>query len=979
MNLLSVFPVSLPSPRRRALPSGGNWIAAFTALLATLLLAACSGGGGGGGGGSSTPVVGTPPIIVAQPQSVRVADGQPASFSVTVASGSTVSYQWSRGGVAIAGATAATYTLAAAQLGDDGATFTVVASNATGTVQSAAATLNVTAVAPSLVNDAPRTVSVVEGQPATFSVTARGSAPLSFQWRRNGAAVPGATSASYTLASTVAADNGAVFDVVVTNPAGSITSAPVTLAVTPIVQAPSIATQPASQTVPAGSPVTFSVVAAGTSPFTYQWFRNGVAIAGAQSSSYTLSTTSLADSGATFTVLVANAAGSVPSAAATLTVTSQSSIASVAGNFGGPGTIDGAGTGARFASPAGVALDNGGNLYVADATMVRRVDASGVVTTFAGSPTATGSADGAGSAALFGVVASVAVDPAGNVFVADSRNQTIRKITPAGVVTTFAGTTGVAGSADGTGTAAQFNLPAGIATDAAGNVYVADTGNQTIRRISPAGVVVTLAGSAGVTGAVDGTGAGASFSGPNGLVVDASGNVFVVEVGNSIVRRVTPTGVVTTFAGVAGAIGSADGVGTAARFNGPSGIAIDGAGNLYVGDGKNGTLRAITPAAVVTTIAGTPGAIGAADGTGAAASFSTYTTVAATAGGTLYVADRDNFEVRTVSTTRVVVTLAGAPQVAGSADGVGSAARFTQPYGVAVDAAGTLYVADPGTSTIRRIASGNNVTTLAGLAGSPGVADGVGPAARFGGVRGIAVGASGNLYVADFSNNTIRMVTPAGAVTTLAGNPLIAGAVDATGSAATFNGPSAVAVDAAGNVFVTDTINSTIRRVTPSGVVTTFAGIAGVRGAADGNGTAATFNLPSGIAIDASGTLYVADTGNATIRRISSSGVVTTVAGSAGRTGSADGAATVASFNGPVGIGVSPAGNLFVVDTNNRTLRKIDTAGNVTTVAGVPDGRRGVRLGTLPGSFSQPLHVAVDAAGNVFVTDANGVLTIATP
>lgn len=971
MSMIQSFPFSLVWNRLRA---GG----AFIALLGTALLVACSGGGGGGGSSPPTTVAAAP-IIVSQPQSVRVSDGQAASFSATAVSSTTLSYQWFRAGAAIAGANSATYTLSPAQLSDDGATFTVSISNASGTVQSSAATLNVSPAGPSIANNVPRTISVVVGQPATFTVAATGTAPLTFQWRRGGVPIAGANAATYTIPVTALSDNGSTFDVVVSNPVGTIASALITLNVTSQAQAPSITTQPQSQSIRAGNPVTFAVIAAGTSPFAYQWFRNGVAIPGAQSFSFTIAATTPADSGATFNVTVSNAAGSVSSSTATLTILPSSSLALVAGNIGGPGSIDGTGSAARFLSPTGVALDNGGNVYVADGTMVRRLTPAGAVTTFAGSPSTGGSTDGAGSAALFGIVAGVAVDPTGNVFVIDSRNHTVRRITPAGTVSTFAGTNGVPGSADGTGTAAAFNLASGIATDTAGNVYVADTGNQTIRKITPAGVVTTLAGSPGVVGSADGSGNAASFSSPTALVVDTASNVYVADLGNSTIRRITAAGVVTTLAGTAGARGSADGTGPAARFNSPTGIAVDAAGNVYVGDGQNRTIRRITPAGVVTTVAGTPLVNGSADGTGAAASFSGATGLASTPGGVLYVADRDNFEVRSISTTAVVTTVAGLPLIAGGADGTGSAATFTIPYGIAIDAAGTLFVSDPGNSTIRRVQSNGVVSTLAGTAGSPGTADGTGPAARFGSVRGTAVDAAGNVYVADYSSNTIRRISAAGVVVTLAGNPLVGGATDGPGSAATFNGPSAVAVDGAGNVFVADSVNSLIRRITPAGVVTTFAGTAGVVGARDGTGAAASFNQPTGITIDAAGNLYVAEGGNGTIRRISAAGIVTTIAGTAGVFGAADGPGPVASFNGPIGISIDRAGNLFVVDTGNRTLRRIDPTGNVSTVAGLANGRRGVRLGSSPGAFSQPLHVVSDGAGTVYVTDAAGILTIAAP
>ena len=222
------------------------------------------------------------------------------------------------------------------------------------------------------------------------------------------------------------------------------------------------------------------------------------------------------------------------------------------------------------------------------------VQAAAVVTTLAGTAAVTGSADGTGSAARFNYPTGVAVDSSGNVYVADLSNNTIRKVTPGGVVTTLAGTAAVTGSADGTGSAARFYYPSGVAVDSSGNVYVADQFNHTIRKVTPGGVVTTLAGTAGVDGSVDGTGSAASFKRPQGVAVDSSGNVYVADYYNHTIRKVTPSGVVTTLAGTAGDGRNLDGTGSAARFKYPYGVAVDSSGNVYVGDTSNHTIRKVT-------------------------------------------------------------------------------------------------------------------------------------------------------------------------------------------------------------------------------------------------------------------------------------------------------------------------------------------------------------------------------------------------
>ena len=324
------------------------------------------------------------------------------------------------------------------------------------------------------------------------------------------------------------------------------------------------------------------------------------------------------------------------------------------------------------------------------------------VTTLAGSTTP-GYVNGTGSDAEFFNPAGVAVDASGNIYVADSANNQIREITPAGVVTTFAGST-TAGSADGTGATATFDGPDGVAINASGDIYVADTNNNEIRMITPAGVVSTLAGST-TAGATDGTGATASFNHPVGVAVTPAGDIIVADTDNNEIRMVTPAGVVSTLAGSTTA-GSADGTGSAASFYHPTGVAVNASGDIYVADYGNNEIREVTPSGVVTTLAGSTTA-GHADGTGSAASFFGPLGVAVDDGaGTIYVADGLNNEIRAVTFAGVVTTLAGSP-VAGSANGTGSAASFHTPFGIAViPTSGILYVGDYANDEIRQITPG---------------------------------------------------------------------------------------------------------------------------------------------------------------------------------------------------------------------------------------------------------------------------------
>ncbi len=633
----------------------------------------------------------------------------------------------------------------------------------------------------------------------------------------------------------------------------------------------------------------------------------------------------------------------------------------LAGNGAPIDHTDGAGSNARLMNPTGVAVDASGNIFVADGGdhTIRKVTPDGNVSTFAGASGVAGSNDGAYNDARFLYPFAIAVDSAGSVYVTDIGNHDIRKLA-GGVVTTLAGTPGVAGRSDGTGTAALFNAPQGIAVAADGTVYVSDTDNSTLRKITPTGVVTTLAGNAGQTGSADGTGGGATFNYPTGLAVDSTGNIYVADFDNSVIRKVTPAGAVSTFVGSAQQTGNADGQGGAARFDHPMGVAVDGAGNIYVMDTSSQTIRLVSPAGVVSTRAGTTGMGGRADGAGAGARFFYASGIAATSAGTVYVADTGNHTIRVMNTSGGVGTLAGSTGQTGSADGTGSSALFAYPAGLALDGGGNVYVADHDNNVIRKIAPGGSVTTFAGAAGLAGSADGVGGAARFNDPTAVAVDGSGNVFVADAGNSTIRKITPGGSVTTFAGQAGAAGSGDGVGAAARFNAPQGVAADSVGNVYVADTNNNTVRKVTSNGTVTTLAGAAGQFGSGDGPGGSARFSAPIAVTVDNSGNVYVADFNNATIRKIAvSTGGVITLAGDAGQPGDIDGSGSLARFNQPYAVAADNNGNIYVTDTYNRVIRKVTASGGVATVTGSA------------ARFYYPQGIAVDSSGNLYVADGD--------
>jgi sugar lactone lactonase YvrE len=647
------------------------------------------------------------------------------------------------------------------------------------------------------------------------------------------------------------------------------------------------------------------------------------------------------------------------------------------------GFANGTLTAAQFRAPGSIAVDAIGNTYIADRdnNMIRKVTPAGVVTTFAGNTTP-GFTNGQGAAASFRTPTGVAIDAAGIVYVADSGNNVIRKIVPLangeGDVTTLAGpANGEAGFTDNApAAAAQFNGPVSVAVDASGtNVYVTDVLNVRIRKIA-AGFVSTLAGNGQTGNNPDSSsipGHVASFKAPAGIVVNNAGIVYLADKGNNRIRKITPAGVVSPAAGdLNGTAGNTDGSTTVAMFNAPAGIAIDASGTLYIADKDNNRIRTITltanGAGTVNTLAGTSS--GFLDGLPSVAQFKSPTGIAVDAVGNVFVADQGNNRVREIAFGVMVSTLAG-NGTAGTATGHGTAAQFYGPTAIALDAFGHAYVANYVRNDIRGI-------TLADTAVWLFVGDGTGtmPEINFPAVfslpSGVATDPSGNVYVAENHNNRIRKVTPSRLVWNYAGYAY--GFTDGPASSANFFAPFHIAFDASGNLYVADSYNNRIRKITPPAngpsIVSTLAGNGSI-GFSNGPGSTARFNNPTGIAVDAAGNVYVADKANHVIRKITVSAdgttVVSTLAGN-GTAGFKDGPGSTAMFNAPWGVAADASGNVYVADTYNNRIRKISPEGFVSTFAGDGTGAFRDGFGTMA-QFYWPAGIAIDASGALYVAD----------
>ncbi len=642
--------------------------------------------------------------------------------------------------------------------------------------------------------------------------------------------------------------------------------------------------------------------------------------------------------------------------------------------------------------PIGVAADGAGGFYVTSRLQNRvyRVAADGGLTCVAGSGTyGFGGDGGPATSARFAGPTGIAVDSAGNLFISDSGNNRIRKITPGGAVSTVAGD-GISGFGGdrGPATSAELNNPGGVAMDTAGNLYIADSGNHRIRKVTAAGVISTVAG-IGIPGfsGDGGPATSAQLNYPAGLAVDAAGSLFICDPWNNRIRRVTTEGAIDTVAGNGAAGFSGDGgQATSAPLNYPYTIAVDATGNLYIGEFNNRRVRKVTKEGVISTVAGNGGDGFSGDGGPAtSAQISMAGDVAVDAAGNLYIGDYGNNRVRKVTPGGVINTVAGNGTSGFSGDGgAATAAQLNRPYGIALDTAGSLYIADYYNDRVRKVLSGGIISTVAGngilgFSGDGGSAT----AAQLNTPSSVAADSSGNLYIADDYNSRIRKITVSGIISTVAGNGDWGFSGDGEQStAAQLNVPEGVAVDSTGNVYIADTGNNRIRKVTPgvstpfgsTSLITTVAGN-GTNGFGGDGGpaTAAQLSAPNWVAVDSARNLYIADSHNYRIRKVTPAGVISTVAGNGTKGFSGDGGpATSAQLGQPEGMAVDSAGNLYFADSSNNRIRKVTPAGVISTVAG--NGAAGFSGDgglALTAQLNGPTGVAVDSAGNLYIADSD--------
>jgi uncharacterized protein (TIGR03437 family) len=557
---------------------------------------------------------------------------------------------------------------------------------------------------------------------------------------------------------------------------------------------------------------------------------------------------------------------------------------------------------------------------------------SGIITTVAGAAFAFPTNVTIALNAPLGYVTGVAVDSQGNVYVADASNDRIFLVSLNGGIRIVAGngTTGFSGDG-GPATSAGLLGPFGVAVDASGNLFIADSGNNRVRKVSANGIITTVAGG-GNSGLGDGGPATAAVLNAIGVAVDVSGNLFLADAIDGRIRKVSPGGIITTVAGsgIAGFSGDGGPAGSAS-LNYPRGLAADASGNLFIADATNERIRKVSAGGVITTVAGNGDFGFSGDGGPAtSASLNQPQSIVVDASGSLFIADTYNNRIRKVSASGVMTTVAGSapgfPASGFSGDGgPATLASLSLPSGIAEDAAGNLFIADTNNNRIRKVSASGIITTVAGNGNAGSSGDGgLATSAWLSQPEGVAVDASGNLFIADSGSSRIRKVS-AGIITTVA----------------TAGQPVAVAVDASGNLFIVDTFYGRIQEVSTSGILTTVAG-GGTSGLGDGGpAISAELLFPYGVAVDASGNLFIADTGDMLIRKVSASGIITTAAGNGNNVFSGDGGpATSASLTRPGGVAVDASGNLFIADTLNNRIRKVLAVAPSPSVpsAGVTDG-----------------------------------------
>lgn len=639
-----------------------------------------------------------------------------------------------------------------------------------------------------------------------------------------------------------------------------------------------------------------------------------------------------------------------------------------------------------------VQKDQNGNVIFADTFnhVVSRLNPDGTLTVVAGNGLAGFSGEGgpAGSASLR-FPTDVVADTAGNLYIYDSLNYRIRRVAADGTISTYAGN-GTPGYSGDNGPAAQAQIqPYGkLAIDSSGNLYLTDGIDSVIRRVTPAGIISTYAGNGQTAAGPDNGNNGPANQASLGLVAgaiatDSAGNLYLAEDYTNQIRVISPDGIITTVAG-SGTLGYMDGPAASAQFDTPYGIALDAAGDVFVADTNNGVVRKITPSGVVSTVAGTP--VFGFSGDGGPALMATFRFpegVTVGSNGYLYIEDTGNFRIRAVSPSGTMTSVAGDGQFEPTSDGVPAAnASLSAPDFLSFDPSGRLLISDTGDYTVRRINSDGTVQTIAG-SGIQGVGQGYvlaygGPATQtlLGTPRQAVADAKGNIYISDDYAGVVYIVTPDGNLNIYAGQVFVYqyGGDNIPATSSSLVAPQGLALDSSGNLYISDPGDNRIRKVSPDGTITTFAGT-GTAGFSGDGGPAnqAALNYPQGIAFDSKGDLIIADRENNRLRMVTPDGIINTIAGTGTNASTGNGGpATSASLNHPFVVTADSTGDIFLIETGGATVREISSDGTISIIAGNGQlGFGGDGGPAVEASLGAADGLAVDSSGNLYISDFN--------
>jgi sugar lactone lactonase YvrE len=656
----------------------------------------------------------------------------------------------------------------------------------------------------------------------------------------------------------------------------------------------------------------------------------------------------------------------------TIIAPAQLKISAVAGGFDGNGSPA---TSAAFAGPGAVAVDSKGKLYIGEnlSCQIRRVNGNGVITRFAGKNTCGYSGDsGPASAAMFSEVTGMAFDHHGNLLVSDSFNLRVRKIDSNGTVTTFAGNGTFGNSGDGgPATAASIGDPNNVAIGSQNKIYFSDS-NSVVRMVDSAGIIHTVAGNgtSGFSGD-NGPATSAQFSSTQGVALDSHGNLYIADEFNNRVRKVDSTGTITTFAG--NGINDNSGSGgpaTSAGLSTPTGLVVRG-NTLYISTFSNLIWTVDLTTQIINIAAGNgnlvPGGFNGDGNTALSTRFLTPEGMAFDAAGNLIVADSGNNRIRMINPAQIVSTLAG-----GFIGDGGQATDASLNTGfnahVAFDAGGNLYIADARNNRVRKVTPAGVISTFAGNGFSGYTGDGgLATNAMLTGPESVTVDNQGNVYIADDGNEVVRKVDTAGIITTF-GTPGPFGFLSTVTPGMT--------TDANGNLYVTDSL-SVVWKLDPSGAATIFAGLQFQSGY-NGDGipaTQATLTFPCGLAFDKHGNLYIAEWLGYRVRKVDTNGIISTIAGTGTFSFSGDGGpAANAGLALPFDVAVDRHDNIYIADFGNARIRMIDSSGTIQTVAGT--GGFGFNGNHLPATTANivPTGLAIKPNGTVFFADEDNYL-----